>query len=118
MASEGRIDFQKAYIKYRPDGDHVSRDLSLHVQAGQKIGCVGRTGAGKSTIIQLLYRMQELDPSIPDTKESYIQMNSIHTQDVSLHLLRNNISIIPQVPFVFTGTIRSNAYPLSQFSDD
>ena len=51
---KGEIDFNKVYMKYRPDGDHVIRDLSLHVEAGQKIGCVGRTGAGKSTIIQLL----------------------------------------------------------------
>ncbi len=114
----GEIDFHKAYMKYRPDGDHVIRDLSLHVEPGQKIGCVGRTGAGKSTIIQLLYRMQELDRSIPDTKESFIKMDNLNTQEVGLHLLRNNISIIPQTPFIFTGTIRSNVDPLGQFTDD
>ncbi len=105
-------------MKYRPDGDHVIRDLSLHVEPGQKIGCVGRTGAGKSTIIQLLYRMQELDRSIPDTKESFIKMDNLNTQEVGLHLLRNNISIIPQTPFIFTATIRSNVDPLGQFTDD
>ena len=115
---KGEIDFHKAYMKYRPDGDHVIRDLSLHVEAGQKIGCVGRTGAGKSTIIQLLYRMQELDRSIDDTKESLIKMDNVNTQEVDLHLLRNNISIIPQTPFIFTGTIRSNVDPLGQFADD
>jgi len=115
---KGEIDFNRVYMKYRPDGDHVIRDLSLHVEPGQKIGCVGRTGAGKSTIIQLLYRMQELDRSIDDTKESFIQMDNLNTQEVGLHLLRNNISIIPQTPFIFTGSIRLNVDPLGQFSDE
>jgi len=114
---KGEIDFHKAYMKYRPDGDHVIRDLSLHVEAGQKIGCVGRTGAGKSTIIQLLYRMQELDRSIDDSKESFIKMDNVNTQEVGLHLLRDNISIIPQTPFIFTGTIRLNVDPLGKFTD-
>ena len=115
---KGEIDFHKVYMKYRPDGDHVIRDLSLHVEPGQKIGCVGRTGAGKSTIIQLLYRMQEIDRSIDDSKESLIKMDHVNTQDVGLHLLRNNISIIPQTPFIFTGSIRSNVDPLGQFTDE
>jgi len=115
---KGEIDFHKAYMKYRPDSDHVIRDLSLHVEPGQKVGCVGRTGAGKSTIIQLLYRMQELDRSIDDTKESFIKMDKLNTQEVGLHLLRDNISIIPQTPFIFTGTIRSNVDPLGKFTDD
>jgi len=115
---KGEIDFHKVYMKYRPDGDHVIRDLSLHVEPGQKIGCVGRTGAGKSTIIQLLYRMQELDRSIDDTKESFIKMDNLNTQEVGLHLLRNNISIIPQTPFIFTGTIRTNVDPLGHFTDE
>jgi len=105
-------------MKYRPNADHVIRDLSLHVEPGQKVGCVGRTGAGKSTIIQLLYRMQKLDLSIDDTKESLIKMDNVNTQQVGLHLLRDNISIIPQTPFIFTGTIRSNVDPLGQFTDE
>jgi len=115
---KGEIDFNRVYMKYKPDGDHVIRDLSLHVQAGQKIGCVGRTGAGKSSIIQLLYRMQELDRNGEFSKESFINMDHKNTQEVGLHLLRNNISIIPQIPFIFTGTIRSNVDPLGQFNDD
>ena len=115
---KGEIDFHKVYMKYRPEGDHVIRDLSLHVEAGQKIGCVGRTGAGKSTIIQLLYRMQEIDRSLENTKESFIKMDHLNTQEVGLHLLRNNISIIPQTPFIFTGSIRLNVDPLGHFTDE
>jgi len=115
---KGEIDFNRVYMKYKPDGDHVIRDLSLHVEPGQKIGCVGRTGAGKSSIIQLLYRMQELDRTGEFSKESFIKMDNANTQEVGLHLLRDNISIIPQIPFIFTGTIRSNVDPLGQFNDD
>ena len=115
---KGEIDFNRAYMKYRPDGDLVIKDLTLHVEPGQKIGCVGRTGAGKSTIIQLLYRMQELDRSAQGSQESFIKMDNVNTQQVGLHLLRDNISIIPQTPFIFTGTIRSNVDPLGQFTDE
>ena len=115
---KGEIDFNKVYMKYRPDGDHVIRDLSLHVEQGQKIGCVGRTGAGKSTIIQLLYRMQEIDRQGDAPKERSIKMDDVDIQSVGLNLLRNNISIIPQSPFIFTGSIRLNVDPLGQFSDE
>ena len=115
---EGKIDFNRVYMKYKPEGDHVIRDLSLQVEAGQKIGCVGRTGAGKSSIILLLYRMQELDRSVEGAQESYIKMDDLNTQEVGLHLLRDNVSIIPQTPFIFTGTIRTNVDPLGQYKDE
>ena len=115
---KGEIDFNKVYMKYRPDGDHVIKDLSLHVEPGQKIGCVGRTGAGKSTIIQLLYRMQEIDRQGDPKNERSITMDGQNTQNVGLHLLRDNISIIPQTPFIFSGTIRLNVDPLGEFTDD
>jgi len=96
----------------------VIKDLNLEVEAGKKIGCVGRTGAGKSTIIQLLYRMQEIDKSVEGGKDGFIKIDEINTQEVGLHLLRDNISLIPQSPFIFTGTIRLNVDPLGQFTDD
>jgi len=115
---KGDIELNKVFMKYRPEGDHVIKDLNLEVEAGKKIGCVGRTGAGKSTIIQLLYRMQEIDKSVEGGKDGFIKIDETNTQEVGLHLLRDNISLIPQSPFIFTGTIRLNVDPLGQFTDD
>jgi energy-coupling factor transporter ATP-binding protein EcfA2 len=59
--SEGKIDFDGVYLRYRPDLPHVLRGLSFTVGAGEKVGIIGRTGAGKSSIAQALFRMVELD---------------------------------------------------------
>ena len=115
---KAEIDFHKVFMRYRPDGDFVIQDLNLHVESGQKIGCVGRTGAGKSTIIQLLYRMQEIDRQGDASNERFIKIDDVDIQSVGLNLLRDNISIIPQSPFIFTGSIRLNVDPLRQFSDE
>ena len=115
---KGEIDLHKVYMKYRPENDHVIKDLSLHVEPGQKIGCVGRTGAGKSSIIQLLYRMQEIDRQGDVANERSITMDGQDIQNVGLHRLRGGISIIPQTPFIFTGSIRMNVDPLGEFSDE
>lgn len=114
---KGDIEFNKVFMKYRPDTDFVIKNLNLIANSGEKIGCVGRTGAGKSTIINLLFRLQEIDHS-EDNSESLINIDDANTQTMGLHLLRGNISIIPQTPFIFTGTIKQNVDPLGQFSDE
>ena len=114
---KGDIDFNKVYMRYRPELDFTLRDLNLHADSGEKIGCVGRTGAGKSTIINLLFRLQEIDRSGDHAKDSYIKIDGVDTQPLGLHLLRGNLSIIPQTPFIFTGTIRENLDPLGEFTD-
>ena len=112
----GEINFNQVYMKYRAETDHVIKNLNMIAQSGEKIGCVGRTGAGKSTIINLLFRLQEIDRSV--TSGSFIKIDNTDTLPLGLHLLRGNISIIPQVPFIFTGTIRQNIDPLYQFTDE
>ena len=116
---KGEVEFNKVYMKYLPDSNHVINNLSFKVQAGHKIGCVGRTGAGKSTIIQLLYRMQEID-HIPDRKndKSFIKLDNVEIHDVGLRMLRNNISFIPQTAYIFSRTIRLNIDPLGEFTDE
>jgi len=84
---------------------------------GEKIGCVGRTGAGKSSILQMLFRLVEVDTSTEALQNSSIKIDNIDTSDIGLHLLRRKISIIPQLPVVFSGTIRSNIDPFGDFSD-
>jgi ABC-type transport system involved in Fe-S cluster assembly fused permease/ATPase subunit len=59
--SEGKIDFDGVYLRYRPELPHVLRGLSFTIGAGEKVGIIGRTGAGKSSIAQALFRMVELD---------------------------------------------------------
>jgi ATP-binding cassette subfamily C (CFTR/MRP) protein 4 len=109
----GSIEFNNTYMRYRENLDPVINGLTASVLPGQKIGCVGRSGAGKSSIIQLLFRMTEIDKSFPN---SYVKIDGVDTSEIGLHLLRNNISIIPQVPFMFTGSIRRNLDPFFQKS--
>ena len=112
----GEINFNQVYMKYRPETDHVIRNLNLIAHSGEKIGFVGRTGAGKSTIINLLFRLQEIGEKA--ATDSSIKIDQVNTKPLGLLLLRGNISIIPQVPFIFTGTIRQNVDPLGQFTDE
>jgi ATP-binding cassette subfamily C (CFTR/MRP) protein 4 len=87
----------------------VLQDLSFEISAKEKIGIVGRTGAGKSSIIAALFRMTEPDGDI------YI--DDVRTKDIGLHDLRKNISIIPQDPVLFSGTVRYNLDPFGQLKD-
>jgi len=105
-------------MKYRPDREFVVKDLDLEIQPGEKIGCVGRTGAGKSSIVQLLYRMREIDRREKGDKESYVKVDDVDTQTVGLHLLRGNMSMIPQMPYIFSETVRTNIDPLGKHSDE
>ena len=74
-----------------------------------KVGIVGRTGAGKSSILHTLFRMVELEKP----KGGQILIDGIDISTLGLHDLRKNISIIPQSPFIFQGTIRDNLLPTS-----
>ena len=113
---QGAIKFNNIFLKYRANTDYVLNGLSLSVKPGEKIGCVGRTGAGKSSIIQALFRMVEIDRNAsPGTS---IMIDDVDTSEVGLHALRKSISIIPQTPFIFMGTIRSNLDPLQKHSDE
>jgi len=84
----------------------------------KKIGCIGRTGAGKSTIIQILFRMVEIDRSGDHADSSYVKIDETDTSSMGLHLLRDNIAIIPQVPFCFSGTVKKNLDPLSNYTNE
>ncbi|KAJ3276362.1 Multidrug resistance-associated protein 4 [Terramyces sp. JEL0728] len=90
----------------------VLKHLTIHIEAGTKVGIVGRTGAGKSSFLQALFRLVEPTP------EKSIVIDGIATSDLGLTDLRSKISIIPQEPFCFKGTIRFNLDPFDQFSDE
>jgi len=111
---DGQISFNNVYMKYRPELDYVLQGLTFQISPGCKVGIVGRTGAGKSSIIQVLFRMAQIETKIPG---SSIEIDNVNISDIGLELLRKSISIIPQTPVVFTGTIRRNLDPFDEFTD-
>ena len=114
----GEIDFDNVYMRYRAGMDYVVKSLTLNSKPGEKIGCIGRTGAGKSSIIQILFRMVEIEQKDRQAGMGRLHIDGVDTKTLGLHLLRNSISIIPQTPFVFTGSIKQNLDPLSEHSDE
>ena len=109
--SLGEIKFSNVSMKYREGMDLALKNLSFEVQPGMKVGVVGRTGAGKSTILQTLFRLT-------DCCEGKIEIDGINNQEVGLHLLRRNISYIPQSPFLIQASIRENIDPFNDYGDD
>lgn len=84
--------------------------LNFTIQPREKIGIVGRTGAGKSSLISALFRLSNL--------EGAIEIDNVKTNEIGLHDLRRVISIIPQEPFLFSGSLRKNLDPFEDYSDD
>lgn len=106
----GEIEFRRVYLRYHQDEPPVLRDLNFSVGTREKIGIVGRTGAGKSSMIAALFRMQE--------PEGHIIIDGIDTKSIGLHELRSKISIIPQDPVLFTGPVRRNLDPFGLYTDE
>ncbi|KAG6463316.1 hypothetical protein O3G_MSEX013801 [Manduca sexta] len=108
--TEGRIVFDRVYLRYAPDEEPVLRNLNIQVENGWKVGIVGRTGAGKSSLISAMFRFAYLDGTI--------SIDGLDTSLVSKQGLRSKISIIPQEPVLFSATIRYNLDPFNIYSDD
>ncbi|XP_018402741.1 PREDICTED: multidrug resistance-associated protein 4-like [Cyphomyrmex costatus] len=107
--SKGEIKFDRIYLRYSESEPPVLKSLSFVIKPGMKVGIVGRTGAGKSSLIAALFRMAKLDGTI------YI--DNVDTKKIGLHDLRNKISIIPQEPVLFSSTLRDNLDPFYKFHD-
>nr|CAG8488853.1 13546_t:CDS:10 [Entrophospora candida] len=106
----GNIQFENVEVKYAPDLEPVLHHISFNIQGQEKIGLVGRTGSGKSTISLTLFRF--IEPSDGNIFIDNIDIGTIGVED-----LRSRITIIPQDPILFTGTIRSNLDAFSQYRD-
>lgn len=109
---EGRITFENVSLRYFPDEstDRVLKDLEFDILPKEKVGIVGRTGAGKSSMINALFRLSYNEGSI------IIDRRDINF--MGLHDLRSKISIIPQEPVLFSGSMRYNLDPFDEYSDD
>lgn len=108
--SEGRIEFEKLCLRYGESGEPSAlKKLNLTIQPKQKVGVVGRTGAGKSSLIAALFRLANV--------EGTIRIDGLDTGTIGLHQLRKHISIIPQDPVLFSGTLRRNIDPFDLYPD-
>jgi ATP-binding cassette, subfamily C (CFTR/MRP), member 1 len=107
---QGAITFSNVQMRYRDGLPLVLKDLNLDVRGGERIGIVGRTGAGKSSIMSTLFRLTELSGGT-------ITIDGVNIATIGLHDLRSRLAIIPQDPTLFRGTIRSNLDPFNEHSD-
>eukprot|EP00698_Gefionella_okellyi_P000239 TRINITY_DN1020_c0_g1_i1.p1 TRINITY_DN1020_c0_g1~~TRINITY_DN1020_c0_g1_i1.p1 ORF type:complete len:1346 (-),score=399.84 TRINITY_DN1020_c0_g1_i1:1124-5134(-) len=108
--SEGTVTFEKASMRYRDGLPLVVQDLSVQFKGGEKIGVVGRTGAGKSSVMLLLFRIVE-------AAGGRVLLDGIDVSQIGLDDLRSKLAIIPQEPFLFSGTLRDNLDPFHEFED-
>uniref|UniRef100_A0A4W4EQU7 ATP-binding cassette, sub-family C (CFTR/MRP), member 3 n=1 Tax=Electrophorus electricus TaxID=8005 RepID=A0A4W4EQU7_ELEEL len=108
---EGNVEFADYSVRYREGLELVLRNISLKVKGGEKIGIVGRTGAGKSSMTLCLFRLLE-------AASGEIIIDGVKIAEIGLHDLRSKLTIIPQEPVLFSGTLRMNLDPFEKYSDD
>lgn len=107
----GGIQVEDLIVRYRHDLEPVLHGVSFEVQAGEKVGIVGRTGCGKSTLMMALYRIVE-------PWSGRVIIDSIDVSTIGLKDLRSRLSLVPQDPIVFSGTIRTNIDPFGVSRND
>ena len=98
-------------MRYRPDTPLVLKGLTFDIQGAHKVGVVGRTGAGKSSVSVCLTRIAEIEAG-------KIRIDGINIHKLQIDKVRNAITIIPQDPTLFTGTLRFNLDPEGKCSDE
>uniref|UniRef100_A0A8C4EQY9 ABC-type glutathione-S-conjugate transporter n=1 Tax=Dicentrarchus labrax TaxID=13489 RepID=A0A8C4EQY9_DICLA len=108
---EGRLQFDNYKVRYRPGLELVLHGVTCNISSTEKIGIVGRTGAGKSSLTNCLFRIIE-------AAEGRILIDDIDISTIGLHDLRNRLTIIPQDPVLFSGSLRMNLDPFDRFSDE
>lgn len=107
------IKLENFSMRYRSDLPLVLRKINIQIKEKEKVAIVGRTGAGKSSIIQALFRLYE-----PEQGSVFKIGDKYDALQMGLHSLRQNIAVIPQTPFLFSGTIRKNLDPFEVHSEE
>lgn len=107
----GKINFFNVSLRYRPSLPLVLKNVSFVVPAGHKVGVVGRTGAGKSSLLVALLRL--VDP----LDAGHIYLDDVDIGQLGLHVLRASVAVIPQDPVLFSGSVRDNLDPFRRYSD-
>ncbi|OQS04209.1 ATP-binding Cassette (ABC) Superfamily, partial [Thraustotheca clavata] len=107
----GKLEFQDCSFRYKPNDPLVLNNINFIVQGGEKIGIVGRTGAGKSSLMMALFRMNNV-------ASGRILIDDINIANIGLKTLRSHLAIIPQNPVLFKGTLRNYLDPFDEYGDD
>ncbi|ULT98914.1 hypothetical protein L3Y34_000336 [Caenorhabditis briggsae] len=107
---QGKIELEGFSMRYRKNLPLVLKNIDLKIHGGERIGVIGRTGSGKSSLTMALYRMIEAESGT-------IRIDDVAIDTIGLHQLRSKLIIIPQEPVVFSGTLRFNLDPFNQYSD-
>lgn len=108
--SHGSIKFQNVYLRYHAHNPYALRKVNFEIGASEKVGIIGRTGAGKSSIFLALFRLVELS-------RGHIFVDNVDISRLSLKKLRSSMAIVTQDAFLFSGTIRENLDPCSESHD-
>ncbi|XP_048203673.1 ATP-binding cassette sub-family C member 10 isoform X2 [Perognathus longimembris pacificus] len=108
--TQGRVEFQDVVLVYRPGLPNALDGVTFCVHPGEKLGIVGRTGSGKSSLFLVLFRLME--PSA-----GQVLLDGVDTRQLQLAELRSRLAIIPQEPFLFSGTVRENLDPRGLHED-
>lgn len=109
--NHGHIELKDLQVRYRSNTPLVLKGITIGIRGGEKIGVVGRTGSGKSTLIQVFFRLVE-------PCGGKIVIDGVDICKMGLHDIRSRFGIIPQEPVLFQGTVRSNVDPLGLYSEE
>lgn len=108
--TQGSVEFQDVVLVYRPGLPNALDGVTFRVEPGEKLGIVGRTGSGKSSLFLVLFRL--LEPNA-----GRVLLDNVDTSQLELAELRSQLAVIPQEPFLFSGTIRENLDPQGLHED-